>query len=182
MTNLLRTLLMGAGYFLQHIVLKYITFLHFDVNIILHCRICAVQQQKENGSYQSIFSFVLQSDTCIETKKLITMLSRLGHSETYDFGLEIETALVKAIAQQSLNVTPPLHTGEANEVFHMEWDNLNKITTPEVRPKSASRASTSLTPPNYKREKSRSLKVDFPAILPPAYAYDRVGPAFPTNA
>ena len=131
-------------------------------------------------------------------KKLITMLSRLGHSETYDFGLEVETALAKAIAEQSLNVTPQIFVGETNKVFRIEWYNLNKITTnvhgsnvvnrtagtmiQEVRPEFANRASTSRTLPIYKREKKRSLKVDFPAILPPVYAYDCVGPAFPTNA
>ena len=30
--------------------------------------------------------------------------------------------------------------------------------------------------------KSRSLKVDFPAVLPPVYVYDCVDTAFPTNA
>ena len=52
----------------------------------------------------------------------------------------------------------------------------------KVRPEFANRASTSQTLPLYKREKSRSLKVDFPAVLPPVYAYNCVGPAFPTNA
>ena len=131
-------------------------------------------------------------------KKLITKLSRLGFSETYDFGLEMETALAKAIAEQSLNVTPQIFIGEADIVFNVKWDNLNKITTNvhgsnvvnltartmigEVRPEFANRASTSRTPPIYKREKSHSLKVDFPAVLPPVYVYDCVGPAFPTNA
>ena len=79
----------------------------------------------------------------------------------------------------------------------MKWDNLNKITTKvhgsnvvnrttrtmiqEVRPEFANGASTSQTLPLSKREKSSSLKVDFPAILPPVYAYDCAGPAFPTN-
>ena len=103
-------------------------------------------------------------------KKLITMLSRLGHSETYDFGLEMETALAKAIAEQSLNVTPQIFIGEANKVFRMEWGNLNKIATnvhgsnivnrtagtmiQEVRPEFANRASRSGTLPIYKRKKS----------------------------
>ena len=131
-------------------------------------------------------------------KKLITMLSRLSHAETYDFGLEMETALAKASAEQSLNVTPQIFICEAKKVFHMEWDNLNKITTNvhgnnlvnrtagtmirEVRPEFAKRASRSRTLPIYKHKKSRSLKVDFPAVLPPVYVYDCVGPAFPTNA
>ena len=103
-------------------------------------------------------------------KKLITMLSRLDHSETYDFGLEMETALAEAIAEQSLNVTPQIFIGEANKVCHMEWDNLNKITTnvhgsnavnrtagtmiQEVRPEFANRASRSRTLHIYKREKA----------------------------
>lgn len=63
------------------------------------------------------------------SKQLTTILSRLGHCETYDFGLEIETALAKALDEVSTTLTPQIVTGEGNEVFHLEWDNLNKITT-----------------------------------------------------
>jgi len=62
-------------------------------------------------------------------KLLTTILSRLGHCETYDFGLELETALTKALNEVSISLGPQIITGEGNYVFHLEWDNLNKITT-----------------------------------------------------
>ena len=64
-----------------------------------------------------------------QSKQLTTILSKLGHCETYDFGLEIETALAMALDEVSTTLTPQIVTGESNKVFHLEWDNLNKITT-----------------------------------------------------
>ncbi|KAI4815748.1 hypothetical protein KUCAC02_005875 [Chaenocephalus aceratus] len=63
------------------------------------------------------------------SKQLTTILSRLGHSETYDFSMELETAMAKAFDEMSTNLTPQIITGEGNTVFHSEWDNLNRITT-----------------------------------------------------
>lgn len=57
------------------------------------------------------------------------MLNKLGHCESYDFSLELETALTEALDKVSSSLTPQFATGEDNEVFHVEWDNLNKITT-----------------------------------------------------
>ena len=62
-------------------------------------------------------------------KKLTTILNRLGHSESYDFGLEMETALAKALDEVSTHLTPQIVKGEGNIVFHCEWDNLNKTTS-----------------------------------------------------
>ena len=36
----------------------------------------------------------------------------LGHSESYDFGLEVETALAKALDEVSTHLTPQIVTGE----------------------------------------------------------------------
>lgn len=63
------------------------------------------------------------------SRQLTTILSRLGHCETYDFGLELETALAKALDEVSTSLTPQIITGEGNNVFHLEWDNMNKIMT-----------------------------------------------------
>ena len=63
------------------------------------------------------------------SKQLTNILHRLGHSESYDFGLEVETALAEVIDDISSFLTPQIATGDDNEVFHVEWDNLNKITT-----------------------------------------------------
>ena len=42
--------------------------------------------------------------------------------------MELETALTEALDKVSSSLTPQVATGEDNEVFHVEWDNLNKIT------------------------------------------------------
>ena len=47
----------------------------------------------------------------------------LGHWETYDFGLELQTALAKALDEVSTSLIPQIITGERNELFHFEWDN-----------------------------------------------------------
>lgn len=65
----------------------------------------------------------------LRSKQLIKILYRLGHSKTYDFGLEMETALAKALDEVSTYLMPQIVTGEGKVVFHCEWDNLNKITT-----------------------------------------------------
>ena len=43
--------------------------------------------------------------------------------------LELETALAHATDEISTSFTPQTISGIGNEVFHVEWDNLNKITT-----------------------------------------------------
>ena len=43
-------------------------------------------------------------------------------------GLKLETALAKAVDDVSTSLTPQIITGESNDVFYLEWDNLNKIT------------------------------------------------------
>jgi len=63
------------------------------------------------------------------SKLLTTILARLGHCETYDFGLELETAIAKALGEVSTTLTLKITKGEGNEVFHLEWENMNKTTT-----------------------------------------------------
>ena len=63
------------------------------------------------------------------SKHLATILSRLGHCESYDFGLELETAMAKALDETSTLLTPHIVKGEGNVLFRSEWDNLNKILT-----------------------------------------------------
>ena len=59
------------------------------------------------------------------SKQLATILNRLGHCESYDFGLELETVMAKALDETSTFLTPQI--GEGNVLFHSEWNNLNKI-------------------------------------------------------
>lgn len=108
--------------------------------------------------------------------------------------MELETALAKAIDEVSTSLTPQIITGESNEVFHLEWDNMNKITTnihgsnvvnsaggimiQEVKagfdPRNEDRKL-----PTYKRNSTRSMKLDTPETLAPIHIYTRVGPIFP---
>ena len=129
------------------------------------------------------------------SKQLTTILNRLGHSETYDFGLEMETALAKAVDEVSTHLTPQIVTGDGNVLFHCEWDNLNKTTTnvhgsnivnsaggimvQEVKPDFENPHVRRL--PLIDKSKQRSLKVDTPETLPPLH-FTRVGPMFPQHS
>ncbi|KAI4830179.1 hypothetical protein KUCAC02_001829 [Chaenocephalus aceratus] len=130
------------------------------------------------------------------SKQLTTILSRLGHSETYYFSMELETAMAKAFDEMSTNLTPQIITGEGNTVFHSEWDNLNRITTnvhgsnvvnsaggimiQEVKESHVSTKKRTL--PLYDRSsKMRNLKITPPETLP-ELAFKRVDPKFPKNA
>ena len=104
--------------------------------------------------------------------------------------------MAKAINEVSSYLTPQIITGESNDVFHLEWDNLNKITTnvhgsnivdstggimiQELKPGFKSMPKRTL--PLYDRAKSRSLMVDTPETLPPLPVFSRVGPKFPDGA
>ena len=130
------------------------------------------------------------------SRQLASILNKLGHCESYDFGLELETALARAIDESSRLLTPQIVCGEGNEVFHMEWDNLNKITTnvhgsnfvnsaagimlQEIKPGFV--IDNQRTLPIYERSKSRSNKVDITETLPSLTLYNKDGPKFPRNA
>ena len=57
------------------------------------------------------------------------IINRLGHCESYNFCLEFEIALDASLANNSTHITPNILIGERNSVFHVEWDNLNKMLT-----------------------------------------------------
>ena len=129
------------------------------------------------------------------SKLLTKILHRLGHSESYDFGLELETGLAKALNESSSLLTPQIITGEGNLVFHCEWDNLNKITTnvhgnnivnsaggimvQEVKQGYESSKDRKL--PVIPKAKQRSLQVETPEMLTPLH-FTRVGPSFPEDS
>ncbi|KAL7407118.1 hypothetical protein ABVT39_003386 [Epinephelus coioides] len=55
------------------------------------------------------------------SRQLTTILNRLGHSESYDFGLELETAMAKATDEMSTYLTPKIITGEVeNDTVYKE--------------------------------------------------------------
>ena len=53
----------------------------------------------------------------------------MGHCESYQSGLEVETSLAEALDNTSTHLTAHIVIGDSNLVFHSEWDNLSKITT-----------------------------------------------------
>ena len=81
-------------------------------------------------------------------------------------------------------------------MFHLEWDNLNKITTnfhgpnvvnstggimiQEVKPGIVTNHERKL--PLHNKTNMRSLQVDPPQTLPPVHIHNRVGPKFPVGA
>ena len=108
----------------------------------------------------------------------------------------METAMAKAINDMSTLLTPQIVRGNANLVFHSEWDNLNKITTnihgsnmvnsaggiliQETKPGYESTQERTL--PVLGRAKERSTKMETTPTLPPLHVYNRVGPKFPEGA
>ena len=59
----------------------------------------------------------------------MTIINRLGHCKSYNYISELDNATAMALEDVSLLVTSQIVIRENNEVFHMEWDNLNKVTT-----------------------------------------------------
>ena len=130
------------------------------------------------------------------SKQLTVMLNRLGHCESDEFGLELETALATALDDASTFLTQQIATGEDNLVLHVEWDKLNRILTNvtgsnvvnsaagimlQERREGAS-SSMERTMSTIPRTRDRSLKVETPKILPPLGIYSRRGPKFPEGA
>ena len=129
------------------------------------------------------------------SRGLTTILNRLGHSECYQFGVELETALANALDAASTHLTPQIVKGEGNLVFHCEWDNLNKTTTSvhgnnivnsaggimiqEV--KEGYDAPNVRTLPVTERANRENMETATPQTLPPLN-FNRVGPMFPDGA
>ena len=121
------------------------------------------------------------------SKQLTTILNNLCHCVSYSFGIELQTAIAKALEGTSTYLTPPIVNGDSNEVFHSEWDILNKILTnvtgssivnsaagimlQEVKSDNGSNSSQR-TLPTAKRNKEQSLNVDAPSILSPVTIYN----------
>ena len=129
------------------------------------------------------------------SKQLTTILNRLGHSESYDFGLELETAQAKAVDEISTLLTPMIVKGEGNLLFHSEWDNLNNIMTTVhgsnvvnsaggimLQKTKPSFENKERTLPTHERTKAKSLKGETPKTLSPIHIYKRDGPKFPNEA
>ena len=131
------------------------------------------------------------------SKQLTTMLNRLGHCETYNFCLELESALAKALYESSAFITPQVITGDGNSIFYMEWDNLNAMNTNVSGPNVVNSTGGIMIQevkdgftntnknrmlPLYDRSTPRSLWVDLPATLAFVHIHKKIGPRIPENA
>ena len=101
-----------------------------------------------------------------------------------------------ALEEAKSYLTPQIVSGESNEVFRNEWDNLNEILInaivsnvvnsavgimlQEVKGDTGSTSELTLT--MAERSKEQSLKVDAPTTLAPATIYNHLGPNFPEKA
>ena len=117
----------------------------------------------------------------------------MGLNESYEFDSEEETALAEAIDDVSSFLTPQIATGKGNKVFHVEWDNLSKITTnvhrsnvvnsaegimiQEVKPNTHI-ADKDRTLPLKQWNKTHCLEVGTPATLPLFIFMVVLGPSF----
>ena len=123
----------------------------------------------------------------------------MGHCESYQYGLEVETALTEALDNTITHLTFHIVIGDSNLVFYSEWDNLNKITTnltgsnvvnsaagimlQEV--KHGLQSPGACTLPEHERDtnnKKTSYKVSVLETPPPLAIYNRLGPKFPEDA
>ena len=131
-------------------------------------------------------------------KKLTTILSRLGHCESYSFCLDMEIAMDAGLSEMSCLLTPQIITGDSNLVFHVEWDNLNRIMTnvhgsnvinstggimiQEVKSGCDSSNQTRKLPSYNRKDRASLPQRSITRTLEPFHIHDRKGPKFPNNA
>ena len=53
----------------------------------------------------------------------------MGHCESYQYGLEVETTLAKVLDNTSTYLKFHVVISDSNLAFHSEWDNLSKTNT-----------------------------------------------------
>ena len=127
---------------------------------------------------------------------MTTIMFRLGHSESYNFGLELEDALTTALSERSSFINPTILCGPGNAVFHSEWDNLNYTMTnihnsnvinytagimiQELKPGFAPTNDRGF--PILERSGTRTSKINVVDSLPPVTINKGNGPIFPANA
>ena len=61
--------------------------------------------------------------------ELITLISRLGHSENYSYSLKLETALATMVQQSTNMLTSQIiRNPTGSSLFHSDFDNFDKFT------------------------------------------------------
>ena len=127
------------------------------------------------------------------SKQVICMINRCGHCESYDFCLDLELALSSAIERNSSFITPSIVTGDDVLVFHVEWDNLNKMLT-TVHGNSVVNSTGGIMIQDTRssldmRQAPALVKREFRPVfecaadsLEPLHIASRVGPSFTSEA
>lgn len=125
--------------------------------------------------------------------QLITLMNRFGHSESYSFSLELETAIGQALQQSSSLLSRQIVCDPAEPtLFHSDFDNFDQfvssltgsgsihtahgIMMQEVS-SGAARDSNDPDPPLL-RTKERSLAIQHENALPPCYVNRKACPDF----
>ena len=82
-------------------------------------------RRASNGKYKLPKQILLRSTNrhLYQGKKLVTIISRLGHYESYNYISELDNAMPMVLEDVLSLVTYQIAIGENNEVFHTEWDN-----------------------------------------------------------
>ena len=103
--------------------------------------------------------------------ELITLISRLGHSENYSYSRELETALATMVQQSSNMLTSQIIRNPAgNSLFHSDFDNFDKFTatgsvhTAHGEVDQNDEEANQLDIPTIERTKQRSLDVVFDSL------------------
>ena len=130
------------------------------------------------------------------SKKLITLLNRLGHCESYSFSLELDTALAEAVAEiSSMLSNKIIRSPTAPAVFHSEFDNFDQLLNDMTGKSSVHTAhgimlqdmegteTGGMKPevPTLPRRKQRSLRVKSQPPLDDCYVTRRNSPVLVIN-
>ena len=126
------------------------------------------------------------------SKGLINLLHRLGHCESYEFSLELETALAEAVVTSSSTLSNQIiRSSTSASVFHSEFDNFDKLlndmtgkgsihTAHGIMLQEVSDKTVDLPDkqdlPSLPRSKRRSLSLTHEPSLPDCYISLRRNP------
>ncbi|ESP04637.1 hypothetical protein LOTGIDRAFT_170608 [Lottia gigantea] len=121
--------------------------------------------------------------------QLSTLMNRLGHSESYSFALELETAIVNSLQESSFLLTPEIKRDTSlPSVLHSDFDNFDKFVNNISGSRSIHTAHGIMMQDNdgsFDSEKiqitlhtitksgERSLKIILDGALPPCYVNHR---------
>ena len=118
---------------------------------------CAVSQGRWRLSEHILICASLRY--LYRTEQLTIILNGLCHCKSYCFGLELETAMAKAIDEADTYYwTPQIVTRKDNLVFHSEWNNLNKTLTNVVTGTNVVKRAVGIMLHEQKKETTSSAK------------------------